>query len=74
MIIHKALYRRDGIDRLHVSRKEGKRGLTYTEDCIDVSTQGPGDYTEKSPERLITAVNNSIGNINTNRKSTKLDY
>ena len=41
--MHKALYHRDDIDRLydidrlHVSRKEGRRGLASVEDSVDAS-------------------------------------
>ena len=52
-------------------RKEGGRGLTSSEDCIDSSTQGFEDNIKKSKERLITAANNSISNINTDRITTK---
>ena len=37
MTMHKALQRRDYVDRL--SRKEGGRGLTSIQDTIDVSIQ-----------------------------------
>ena len=56
----------------HVSRKEGGRGLTCTEDCVDASIQGfEEDYIKKSKERQITAASNSIGNIRTDRKTRK---
>ena len=35
--MHKALYPRDNIDRLYVSRKEGGRGIAGIEDCVDAS-------------------------------------
>ena len=37
MTIHKALYLRDDVDRLYVSRKKGGRGLVSIEDSVDVS-------------------------------------
>ena len=37
MIIHKTLHLRDDIDRLYVSREEEGRGLTKTEDSVDIS-------------------------------------
>ena len=46
MIIRKALYPRDDIDKLCVSRKGG-RGLTKI-DCVDASIQGLEDYIKKS--------------------------
>ena len=59
------------IDRRYVSRKEGGRGVTNIEDCIDVSTLELEEYIKKSKEKLITAVNNGSGNIRTKRKTTK---
>ena len=66
MTIRKALYIRDDIDRLYVSRKEG-RGLTSTEDSVDASIQRLEDYIEKHGERLITATRNNTDNTRTNR-------
>ena len=37
MTMHKALHRRDDVDRLNVSRKEGRRGLASIEDSVDGS-------------------------------------
>ena len=37
MMLYKALYPRDDIDRLYMSRKEEGRRLTSTEDSIDTS-------------------------------------
>ena len=37
MTMHKALNPRDDVDRLYVSRKEGGRRLTNTEDSVDTS-------------------------------------
>ena len=55
----------------YVSRKEGGRGLTSIEDCVDASIQGLEDYIEKSKERLIAAANNSIDNASSKWKITK---
>ena len=69
MTMQKALHprARDDTDRLYVSRKEGGRGLDSIEDSVDASTQGHKDNNKKGKERLVTAANNSIGNIRTNR-------
>ena len=32
--MHKALHNRDDVDRLYVSRKEARRGLTSIQDCL----------------------------------------
>ena len=42
--IHKALHLSDDVDRLYVSRKEGRRGLTCIEDSVDASRQGVSYY------------------------------
>ena len=46
-MIHKALYPSDDIDKLHVSRKEG-RGLATIEDCVDASMQQQEDFMKKA--------------------------
>ena len=61
--MNKTLQRRDDIYRLYVSRKEGRKGLASIEDCIDAAIQRLKDNIKKCKERLITAANNSIGNI-----------
>ena len=65
MIMHKALHPRDDVDRLYVSRKEG-RELTSTEDSIDASLRLE-DYIEKHEGGLITATRNNTDNTKTNR-------
>ena len=67
MTMHKALHRRDGIDRLHVSRKEGRRGLASIEDSVDASIRELEDYIKKTQKRLITAASNSTDTINISR-------
>ena len=39
MTMHKALLLRDDVDRLYVSRKEGRRGLASIKDSVDTSIQ-----------------------------------
>ena len=39
MTMHKALHSRDDVDRLHVSSKEGGRGLASIENTVDASIQ-----------------------------------
>ena len=48
--MHKALYPRDDVDRLYVSRKEGGRGLASIEDSVDASIQRLEDYIQKHEE------------------------
>ena len=65
--IHKALHPGDDVDRLYVSRKEGRRGLSSIKDSVDASIQQLEDYREKRVGRLITAIRNNIDNTRTNR-------
>ena len=36
--MHKSLHPRDDVDRLYVSRREGERGLTSSEDSVELKT------------------------------------
>ena len=56
MIRHKALHPKDDVDRLYVSRKEGRRRLASIENSVDTSIQPPEDYIEKVEGGLITPV------------------
>ena len=47
MTMHKALHPRDDVDRLYVSRKEGRRGLASIEDNVDALIRRLEDYIEK---------------------------
>ena len=62
-----ALYPRNDVDRLYVSRKEGRRGLAMIEDSVDVSIQRLEDYIEKHEGGLITAIRNETDNTMDNR-------
>ena len=50
MTMHKALYPRDDVNRLYVSRKEGGRGLASIEDNVDTSIQRLKDYIKNTSE------------------------
>ena len=65
--MHKALYPRDDVDRLYVSRKEGGRGLASIEDSVDTSIQRLEDYIQKHEGGLITATRNDTDNTMDNR-------
>ena len=65
--MHKALHPRDDVDRLHVSRKEGGRGLASTEDCVDASIQRLEDHIEKHGGGLITTIRKDTNNTMDNR-------
>ena len=59
LTMHKALYPRDDVDRLYVSRKEGGRRLASMEDRVDALIRRLEDYIEKKHEGgLITAIKN----------------
>ena len=55
MTMYKALYPRDDVDGLYVSRKGGRRGLASIKDSIDASIQRLKDYIQKHEGGLITA-------------------
>ena len=47
MAIHKAIHPRDDIDKLYVSRKEGRRGYASIENTVDASIRRFEDYIKK---------------------------
>ena len=49
MMMYKALHRRDDIDKFYASRKEGKRGLTSIEDCVNATIK---ERTKKNKDLL----------------------
>ena len=63
--MHKILHPRDDIDRLHVSRKEGGRGLNSTEYSVDASIQRLEDYIESRGRRLVIATRNNTNDTRT---------
>ena len=62
MTMHKALHPRDDVDRLCVSRKEGRRGLASIEDSVDASIQRLNDYIQKHEGGFITVTRNETEN------------
>ena len=70
MTMHKALYPRDDVDRLYVSRKDGGRGLDCIEDTVDASIQRLEDYIEKHERGLITTIRNDTDNTINERMTT----
>ena len=70
MTMHIALYPRDDVNRLYVSRKEGGRGLASIEDSVDASIQRLEDYIEKHERGLITAIRNNTDNTIDDRMTT----
>ena len=54
--MYKALHPRDDVVSLHVSRKEGGRGLSRIEDKVDTSIQKLKYYIEKPERGVIIAI------------------
>ena len=67
MTMHKALHPRDDVDRLYLSRKEGRRGIACIEDSVDASIQRLEDYIQKHDGGLITAIRNDTDNTMDNK-------
>ena len=57
--MHKALRPRDNVDKLYMSRKEGRRGVPSIQDSIVTSIKRLKDYIEKCKGRLIAATRNN---------------
>ena len=71
MTRHKTLYRRDGIDRLYVSKKEKARGFTSIEVSGDASVRGIEDNIKKKQREIYHSdQKNRESNIKINRTTT----
>ena len=53
--VYGALHHESDADRLYIPRKEGGRGLTSIEDCVELAIRGLEVYVHGSEERLIQA-------------------
>ena len=60
MKIHKALNRRDYIDSVFVSNKEGGRGLVNIKNCIDASIKEHEEYIQNTTERQFKAARSTV--------------
>ena len=67
MTMHETLHPREDVERLYVSRKEGKRGFASIEDSDDASIQWLEDYIQKHDGGLIKAIGNDSDNKMDNR-------
>ena len=65
--MHKALYPRDDVDRLYVSRKLEGREHVSIEDSVDALIQRLEDNIERPGGRLITATTNNTDNTRISR-------
>ena len=70
MTMHKALHPKDDVDRPHISRKEGGRGLASIEDNVDASIQRLEDNIGKHEGGLITTIRNNTDNTIDERMTT----
>ena len=70
MTMHKALHPRDDVDRLHLPRKEGGRGLASIGDSVDKTLQRLKDYIGKRERGLITAIRNDTDKTIDDRMAT----
>ena len=55
LTMHGGLHPKSNVDRLHIPRKEGGRGLLNVEDVINLAVIGLERYVSSSAERLLTA-------------------
>ena len=62
--MHKALHLKDDIDRLYVTRKEGRECI---EDCIVATIQGIKKYTKSWLQQSVIAISS---NLKPNKKIT----
>ena len=62
MTMHKVLHPSNDVDRLYISRKEGRRGLVSIEDSVYASIQRLEDYIGKHEGGLLTAIRNNTDN------------
>ena len=69
MTMHRFFHNRDDVHRLHVSGKDGGRGIVIIEDSIDTSIQQLEDYIEKCGGGVITALRNSAEDTMINQKT-----
>ena len=72
MTMLKVLHSRDNLDRLYVSRKEGKRGFVSIEVCVDASTRTWGLHQKERPKkRLMISANSNRDNISWKTTETR---
>ena len=71
--MHKAIHPRYDVERLYVSRKEGRRGLASIKDSVDASIQRFEDYMRKHERGLFTAIRNDTDNRKKITKKQKLE-
>ena len=70
MTMHKALHPKDDVDRLYVSRKDGRSGSISNENTVDASIQQLEDFIERHERGLITTIRNDTDNTINERMTT----
>ena len=71
--MNKALYPRDNLDRLYMTRKGG-RDIASIEHSIDISIRELEECITWNQERLITTTRNNANNIMINRITKKKEW
>ena len=56
-------YPKSDVDRLYIPRKEGGRGLTSIEDCVELAVRDLEVNVHESEERLILAARDKIDGL-----------
>ena len=59
--IYGGLHPKSDVDRLHIPRKDGGRGLIAIEDCAELAVRGLEVYVHGSEEKLIQAARGGWG-------------
>ena len=70
LTMHNGLHPKSNVDRIHIPREEGGRGLISVEDCVESATLGLERYFNDSDERLIKSARKISGGHN----ETKVEY
>ena len=73
MTMYGGLHPKSDVDRLHVKKKEGSRGLISVEQCITEEENILGFYVANSEENLIIGVS-AAEKINTRENITSVEF
>ena len=55
MTMHRALHFQADVERLHIPRNNGGRGMISVENCVEMEAKSLKKYVENSHERLLKA-------------------
>ena len=73
MTMYGVLHPKNDVDRMHMKRKEGGRGLISVEQCIREEENSSGFYVANSEENLIRGVS-AAEIINTRETITSVEF